>query len=129
MCSSSPNCKNDKESTKKVVNENENQCPPKEEETTSTENAEPQKEKELTPQEQEKAEALKKEKEKLRAPFADLMNNYKKKIEGRQKTSASRITDITKSIFVDSYTLNYSTFFPGKMLGSTLNVGNMTNSE
>jgi hypothetical protein len=32
-------------------------------------------------------------------------------------------------IFVDSYILNYSTFFPGKLLGSTLNVGNMTNCE
>ncbi len=57
------------------------------------------------------------------------MSNYKKKIEGRQKTPVNRITDINKSIFVDSYILNYSTFFPGKMLGSTLNVGNMTNSE
>ncbi len=57
------------------------------------------------------------------------MNNYKKKIEGRQKPAASRVTDISKSIFIDSFVLNYSSFFPGKMLGSTLNVGNMTNSE
>ena len=32
-------------------------------------------------------------------------------------------------IYVDSYILNYSTFFPGKLLGSTLNVGNSTNYE
>lgn len=41
----------------------------------------------------------------------------------------SRITDVSKVIFVDSYILNYSTFMPGKLLGSTLNVGNLTNSE
>ena len=32
-------------------------------------------------------------------------------------------------ISVDSYVLNYSTFYPGKMLGSTLSVGNLSNSE
>jgi hypothetical protein len=36
---------------------------------------------------------------------------------------------MSKVIFVDSYILNYSTFYPGKLLGSTLNVGNMSNSE
>ena len=41
----------------------------------------------------------------------------------------NRITDVNKTIYVDSYILNYSTFFPGKLLGSTLNVGNLTNSE
>jgi hypothetical protein len=30
---------------------------------------------------------------------------------------------------VDSSILNYATFFPGKLLGSTLTVGNLTNSE
>jgi hypothetical protein len=39
------------------------------------------------------------------------------------------LTDVNKVIFVDSLILNYSTFFPGKLLGSTLNVGNLTNSE
>lgn len=37
--------------------------------------------------------------------------------------------DVNKTIFVDSYILNYSTFFPGKLLGSTLNVGNLSNAE
>jgi hypothetical protein len=42
---------------------------------------------------------------------------------------ASRLVDVNKTIFVDSYILNYSTFFPGKLLGSTLNVGNLSNCE
>ena len=32
-------------------------------------------------------------------------------------------------IFVDSHVLNYSTFYPGKMLGSTLSVGNLSECE
>ena len=32
-------------------------------------------------------------------------------------------------IFVDSHILNYSSFFPGKMLGSTLSVGNLSECE
>ena len=36
---------------------------------------------------------------------------------------------MSKVIFVDSYILNYSTFYPGKLLGSTLNVGNLSNCE
>ena len=32
-------------------------------------------------------------------------------------------------IFVDSYILNYSQFFPGKLLGSTLSVGNLSECE
>ena len=32
-------------------------------------------------------------------------------------------------IFVDSQILNYSSFYPGKMLGSTLSVGNKSNCE
>jgi len=32
-------------------------------------------------------------------------------------------------IFVDSFILNYSTFYPGKMLGSTLSVGNLSDCE
>ncbi len=65
----------------------------------------------------------------MRAPFKDLMNNYKKKMESRTKTPTSRITDVFKTISVDSQILNFSTFFPGKLLGSTLNVCNLTNSE
>jgi len=70
----------------------------------------------------------------LRAPFSELTNTNKAgetsttaKAEPSKK--ASRITDVNKVIFVDSYILNYSTFMPGKLLGSTLNVGNLTNSE
>jgi len=32
-------------------------------------------------------------------------------------------------IFVDSQILNYSTFYPGKMLGSNLVVGNLSDCE
>jgi len=41
----------------------------------------------------------------------------------------SRIVDVSKVIQVDSQILNYSSFFPGKLLGSTLNVGNLSSSE
>ena len=37
--------------------------------------------------------------------------------------------DLSKVLFVDSSILNYATFFPGKLLGSTLTVGNLTNCE
>lgn len=37
--------------------------------------------------------------------------------------------DLSKVLFVDSNILNYSSFFPGKLLGSTLTVGNLTNCE
>ena len=37
--------------------------------------------------------------------------------------------DLSKVLFVDSTVLNYATFFPGKLLGSTLTVGNLTNCE
>lgn len=37
--------------------------------------------------------------------------------------------DLSKVIFVDSNILNYASFYPGKLLGSTLTVGNLTNSE
>lgn len=47
----------------------------------------------------------------------------------KERPKRNRIMDINKTIFVDSYILNYSTFFPGKLLGSTLNVGNLSNSE
>lgn len=60
------------------------------------------------------------------------MNNQKKKVTTeatKVDKKASRIVDVNKVIFVDSYILNYSSFFPGKLLGSTLNVGNLSNSE
>jgi hypothetical protein len=69
----------------------------------------------------------------LRAPFSELTNTNKSKTEESSKAEpskkVSRITDVNKVIFVDSYILNYSSFLPGKLLGSTLNVGNLTNSE
>jgi hypothetical protein len=37
--------------------------------------------------------------------------------------------DISKIIEVDSKIINFSTFFPGKMLGSTLLVTNISKSE
>jgi len=37
--------------------------------------------------------------------------------------------DLSKVLFVDSNILNYSTFYPGKLLGSTLTVGNLTSFE
>lgn len=37
--------------------------------------------------------------------------------------------DVRKIISIDSKVLNYSSFFPGKMLGSTLSVANLTNCE
>ena len=49
--------------------------------------------------------------------------------ESDRYAKKNRIVDVTKMIYVDSYILNYSTFFPGKLLGSTLNVGNLSNSE
>lgn len=41
----------------------------------------------------------------------------------------SRVIEVTKVIQVDSQILNYSSFFPGKLLGSTLNVSNLSSSE
>jgi hypothetical protein len=59
------------------------------------------------------------------------MNSFKKKMsEGlEKKPTKNRIQDITKTIFVDSYILNYATFYPGKLLGSTLQVGNTSEFE
>lgn len=37
--------------------------------------------------------------------------------------------DLSKVLFVDSSILNYATFYPGKLLGSTLTVGNLTSCE
>ena len=47
----------------------------------------------------------------------------------KDSSKKNRMIDVNKVIFVDSYILNYSTFFPGKLLGSTLNVGNLSNAE
>jgi hypothetical protein len=44
-------------------------------------------------------------------------------------TKQQMFEDLSKVIFVDSTLLNYATFFPGKLLGSTLTVGNLTNCE
>ena len=61
----------------------------------------------------------------------DFINNLYRKRESQapKENKKNRIVDISKVIFVDSYILNYSTFFPGKLLGSTLNVGNLSNAE
>lgn len=37
--------------------------------------------------------------------------------------------DLSKVLFVDSNILNYASFYPGKLLGSTLTVGNLTSCE
>jgi hypothetical protein len=37
--------------------------------------------------------------------------------------------DLSKVLLVDSTILNYATFYPGKLLGSTLTVANLTNYE
>jgi len=60
------------------------------------------------------------EKAKLRESTAAFTN-------ARKQTS--RYVDVRKMIFVDSQILNYSSFYPGKMLGSTLSVGNLSNCE
>lgn len=45
------------------------------------------------------------------------------------RKQTNRYVDIRKMIFVDSQILNYSSFYPGKMLGSTLSVGNLSDCE
>ena len=45
------------------------------------------------------------------------------------RKQSNRYVDVKKMIFVDSHILNYSSFFPGKMLGSTLSVGNLSECE
>ena len=61
------------------------------------------------------------EREELRASTRAFTNQRKK--------STSRIVDVRLCIEVDNQIINYSSFYPGKMLGSTLNVGNKTDSE
>ena len=55
------------------------------------------------------------------------MSNWKIWIIIRKQQS--RLTDVKKMISVDSTVLNYSTYYPGKMLGSTLSVSNMSDCE
>lgn len=69
----------------------------------------------------ERSDAFRKEKDKLKF-------DTEKFTQARQKQH-NRFVDIRKMIFVDSNVLNYSTFYPGKMLGSTLSVGNLSDCE
>ena len=46
-----------------------------------------------------------------------------------RRRQQNRYVDIRTMIYVDSNVLNYSTFYPGKMLGSTLSVGNLSDCE
>ena len=57
---------------------------------------------------------------------AALMQKVQESGAGKRK---SRLVNIEEVICVDSKVLNYSSFFPGRLLGSTLNVGNLTQSE
>jgi len=51
-------------------------------------------------------------------------------LAAKDKQKGNRLfPDITKVITVDSYVLNYGSFLPGKLLGSTLNVGNNSSFE
>lgn len=45
------------------------------------------------------------------------------------RKQASRFIDANKIISVDGNFLNYSSFYPNKMLGSNLSVGNMSDAE
>jgi hypothetical protein len=52
-------------------------------------------------------------------------------LQGKIAVKRQRETydDLSKVLFVDSNILNYASFYPGKLLGSTLTVGNLTNCE
>jgi hypothetical protein len=43
---------------------------------------------------------------------------------GSVKKQREIYDDLSKVIFIDSNILNYASFYPGKLLGSTLTVGN-----
>ena len=58
-----------------------------------------------------------------------IMNSTRSSTLRGSQTKQQLFDDLSKVIFVDSSILNYATFFPGKLLGSTLTVGNLTNSE
>jgi hypothetical protein len=57
------------------------------------------------------------------------VNRKRHETKEEKPAKKNRLVDMSKVIFVDSYILNYSTFYPGKLLGSTLNVGNLSNCE
>jgi len=110
------------------------QMPITEEVAEAQEPSKSQEESQQDAKEIERKAQFQREKDSLRAPFSELMGGNKKKssVESSKldpSKRVSRITDVNKTIFVDSYILNYSTFFPGKLLGSTLNVGNLSSSE
>ena len=46
-----------------------------------------------------------------------------------EKSYEERVCDIHRIVYVDSNILNYSQTLPGKLLGSTLSVGNYTDAE
>lgn len=46
-----------------------------------------------------------------------------------EKSYEERVCDIHRVVYVDSNILNYSQTLPGKLLGSTLSVGNYTDAE
>ena len=56
------------------------------------------------------------------------MNPSRQSVRGAPPPK-QQFDDLSKVIFVDSTILNYATFYPGKLLGSTLTVGNITNCE
>lgn len=61
-----------------------------------------------------------------------LMNSTRSNALRSNQSSGTKqvlFEDLNKVIFVDSSILNYASFFPGKLLGSTLTVGNLTNCE
>jgi hypothetical protein len=49
--------------------------------------------------------------------------------DAKRGSSGRIFSDINKVISVDSFVLNYGSFLPGKLLGSTLNVGNNSSYE
>jgi hypothetical protein len=57
------------------------------------------------------------------------MNSKSSTLRSTHGTKQVLFEDLSKVIFVDSSILNYASFFPGKLLGSTLTVGNLTNCE
>ena len=94
-------------------------------------------------QERLRKEKFQREKDALRAPFLDLMNSNQEKKERQEQLAAAQAAnlrykdtsknrpmhEISKVITVDSFVLNYGTFMPGKLLGSTLSVVNESSFE
>jgi hypothetical protein len=52
-----------------------------------------------------------------------------KKVTVGERSNAERVTDINNIITVDGNWLNFSSTLPGKILGSTLEVANLTEAE